>query len=262
MIAILESSAMAQELISNWDLIACLPDDIKVVQRALFDKEVMSLFYDEKLTEYSVCCHLVSNDQNYTGVRNSLKACFLINRVILNFPSSAFSRISEMDGLESILSINHKEFVERIRNGFKHKDPGTLFFTISKLLPTNSLESTSTIISGIESALAKLGYSLAEIKAESKKEMEEVYNNLKALPASIIDVIATSGMQNYQMIDWSKVRLPFDKLELPRCCLGDLTEAVVLSKAESPIGKLKLDDVFDELVHGNIWVENLNEACI
>ncbi|WP_063654439.1 hypothetical protein [Aliivibrio fischeri] len=262
MISILESSAMAQELINNLNLIQCLPSDIKTVQASLYDNEIMSLVYDEKLTEYSVCCHLVSNDQKYAGVQNSLKACFLINRVILNFPSSAFSTLSKLENLEDILSIYSEEYIERIRNGLRYQDHGTLFFMISKLLPSNSLESTPSIISGIDTALAQLGFSLTEIKAEAKKEMDEVYKNLKALPTSLIDVIATSGKKNFQLIDWSHVRLPFEKLELPRCCLGDLNEAIVLSKVDSPIGKLKLDDVFDELSDGNIWVEKLNEACI
>ncbi|WP_394136455.1 hypothetical protein [Aliivibrio fischeri] len=262
MISILESSAMAQELINNQDLIASLPGDKRAVQEALYNKEVMSLVYDKNLTEYSVCCHLISNDQHYSGVSNSLKACFLINRIVLNFPNVAFERLSQIENLDSILSIYEQQYIEKVRNGFKNRDYGTLFFVLSKLLPINSLESVPQILSGLELALEKLGSPLNQIKLESEEEMNAVYKDLIALPASIIDTIANSGMNNYGLINWSVSRLPFNKLELPCCYLGDLSETVILSKVDSPLSRLKLDDVFDELNAGQGWVEKLSEACI
>ncbi len=261
-ISVLESSAMAQELICTQDLIASLPEDKRAVELGLYNNEVMSVIYNHHFTEYSVCCHLVSNDQKYTGVTNTLKACFLLNRVVLNFPDSEFKRLAEIENLDEVLSIYKGESIERIRNGFKHCDHGTLFFVLSKLLPKESLESVPKIVEGIEFALSKLETSLKKVKVESDSEIKRIFSEILKLPKSVLDIIAQSGLNNYYTIDWSVVRLPFNDLELPPCYLGDLSEAVLLSKVSSPLSSLKLDDIFDELSEGQSWVEKLNDACI
>jgi hypothetical protein len=263
MISILESSAMAQELMINLDLIASLPDGVKNVQAKLFDKEIMKFVYNHELTEYSVCCHLISNDQGYAGLKNSLKACALINRLILNFPSVYFDELSERSDLGAVLKIYNEEYIDRIKNALKYKEHGVLFFIISKLLPENSLESVPKINKGIEKALNKLGYSLDCIRAESEKEVVAIHKTIMTHSQDVINVIAASGLRNYQSIEWDVCRIPFEKLELPPACLGDLSEVVLLShNTENELSQLDLDDVLEELHQGTIWVKKINEACI
>lgn len=142
-ISILEASAMAQEVLFHTFLINSTREEFKTVETVRYSKELLNYLYNHKITEYSVCVHLVANHLNCKDILASFIICALLTRIVLNFPNQAFEQVLKNCKFNEILEIpiGEYEFINYIRSGIEKRDLGTLFYLLCRALPKDSSES-------------------------------------------------------------------------------------------------------------------------
>lgn len=53
-----------------------------------------------------------------------------------------------------------------------------------------------------------------------------------------------------------------EEFKLAAALLGDSTEFSIGNSQDNTLGKINLDDLFNELYQGQLWVDRFSEACV
>jgi hypothetical protein len=260
-LSILECAAMAQEVSCTIGLILQLEDGVRDVEMQLYAAELLNYLYDRELTEYSVCAHLLSNNQTNIDIALTFKASAIVCRYILNTPFKIYKKIAETANLSSIFGPGTAEWVDKIAQGLHQNEPGFLYYLICNQLPKGCLESTAKTIAGIKVALSNLNIDIDDLKAEAALEFESYVTSIDKSKIEHIKKISKSSKKNFNIIDWDIPFLPFDELDLPPALLGDSTSINLLSGDNNNLASLDLETLFDEMFEGQAWVERFVEAC-
>jgi hypothetical protein len=259
--SILEASAMSQEIIQKVNLCLQLPNGVKDVELAQLNKDTINYIYNKNLTEYSACAHLIANYQTCTDVILAYRLCFVISRFVLNFPQKAYEQLSEEPKLDYIFAKFDHEMLTRIRAGLKHHDLGVLFYFLIFMMPVKDYQNDAELFEGICSVLKELNFDIDEIKKQADKEIKELNHKLQDSPLEGIKAIANAGYENYLSINWSNSSLKFNELHSPPLLLNDENQINIFGCEGNMLHDLDLNDLYNELIYGQIWIEKFSEAC-
>jgi hypothetical protein len=260
-LSILECSAMSQEVECNIGLIMGLEEGIRNVELGLYTRELLNYIYNRDLTEYSVCAHLLANSQTNPDIALTYKSCGIICRYVLNTPSVIYKNLSEHVDLSKVFGAGTEEWVSKIKKGLELNEPGFLFYLICKLLPNNSLESNTAMITGLKTAFEFLDIDVNYLKSEAKTEFEALLEEVNQSQVDNIIKISNSGHSNFEKINWDTPSLPFDLLDFPPALLGDSTSIQIFPGIDNGLKNLDLDKLFDDMLEGQSWVQRFTEAC-
>jgi hypothetical protein len=261
-VSLLEASAMSNEMVARLALVNELDDDARVVENRLYEKEALDYIYNQNITEYSVCVHILDNQLQCTDLFVAFQICSIITRLVLNFPKSLIGKVLDTAKIHDILGIpKGHEFEDRMQLGIRNHNLGILYYLICCALPKDSAEKKSKMVPGIEKALSRLGLSLEKMSDEAAKEVDEIGQELNGSKLSVIVALSQSGVDNFHKIPFSSTSLDFSKLSLPTVYLGDGAEVRVFGNEESLLHNIGIEEIFDELYEGHEWVERFSEAC-
>lgn len=261
-VSLLEASAMSNEMVARLALVNELDDDARVVENRMYEKEALSYIYNQNITEYSVCVHILANHLQCKDLFASFQICSIITRLVLNFPKSLIQNVLNSAQIHDILGIPEGHaFEDGMQLGIRSHNLGILYYLICSALPKDSAESKSKVIPGIERALRKLGLSLKLMSNEARKEVDEIGQELDGSKLGAINALSRSGVDNFKKIPFSSTSLDFSKLSLPSVYLGDGVEVRIFGNEESLLNNVGIEDIFNELHEGQEWVQRFSEAC-
>jgi hypothetical protein len=260
-VSILEASAMANEVITRLSLINELDDADKLVENGAYQRESLSFIYNQNITEYSVCVHIVANCLLCKDIFVAFQICSIITRLVLNFPSTLIENVLASE-IHDILDIpKDHEFEKRVRSGIRGRDLGILYFLICSALPKNTADDPKAMIAGIRLALEKINLSLDLLREEARKEIESIANDLNDSKLKAIRLLSRAGFDNFSKIPFTTSGLNVSDLSLPSVYLGDGTEVDIFRNDNSQLKDVGIEEIFDELYAGQEWVERFSEAC-
>lgn len=263
MVAILEVSAMAQEVLYKSFLVQALPEKQRIVESDLLQKEALKFVYNHQLTEYSACAHLVANTLGFTDILLTYVVCEKISTIVLNLTDNSFDKIAFNDSAKMILHIeNDKSLAEVAQRSIEGRDRGYVFYVICLLMPKKAYETDEEIIEGISSALKDMGLEFYQVIIDARREVELVSETLTKSPISSLAKLASSFLKNFdQKLSAKSGRYSFSSFDLPPVLLGDC-EIVTASPGENnDLKEYDIEEAYNELVLGQLWVERFSEAC-
>lgn len=262
-ISILEASAMSNEMATKLSLIATLNPDDKLIENRIYQREALDYIYNKNITEYSVCVHIVANHLNCNDIFVAFQVCSTITRLVLNFPTSLFDKVSTFPNIHEILGIPEAcEFDIRMRTGIKNKNIGILYYLICTALPKDTDENPTKMNIGIETALKKIGLSLYLVQDEASKEIEGIVDKLNNSKLESIKILSKSGLNNFKKIPLTSAKINPSELSIPNIYLSDSTEVSIFENENSLLKNISINDIFNELNSGYEWVMRFSEACM
>lgn len=262
-VSILEASAMSQEVLMNTEILALTEGEFQLVETGVIKRKMLTHIYNKSITEYSVCVHLLANLQECTDILASFRLCGAICRLVLNCTDEVYDAVLSADIVDTILGFEKgNDTSDRIREGLQCRDLGVLYYMLCNALPPLSYENSDSIVAGIKSSIAALGYDISELEASRALKAESLVKELKASKIETIRELATAAELNYQKLDLLIDSLPFQDLNLPPALLGDSNSMHVFGSKNNSLEDFDIDDCFDELFKGQSWVTRFSEACI
>lgn len=257
--ALLETSAIKDELNALHRYIQTLKDDEAVVERELLKKKVFAeIIYNQKLAVYNSIVHLTANLLNLNDLILSLNISAAISTICLNLPSDLISRIP-------INKVAVERWKERTKKMMENHEYGFIFFNLlynyrefykqdndynlSRLLVANNLPNEKELLSLVNK---KFDLILEEVKTKQNFQTQFSNNliegkrlfNLRGLDGSEMDTFELLEKHNYKPnIICSDTDFPLEKytinaaLKLP---MDNLTVQQWYSFA------MTIDDRFDE----------------
>jgi hypothetical protein len=262
-VSILEASAMAQELYVNAMLLRSTTDPFRTVEIARYNDEMTAYLHNPKITEYSVCFHVLANILDSVEGSEVVPLCGALTRVVLNCPERVFKKLQRSCPISKILNIQpNTEFEKRLRDGLAHRDLGILYYLICRALPLRTLKDGMNISEIIEICLAKLGVSVNEFMREGESEINTIESSLKKSQYSSIRELTSAGMENFKHVPLDNYHLDFGSLHFPPAYLVDSTSATIFQNSNNRLAEFDLERCFEELFEGQSWVERFAEACL
>lgn len=260
MVALLEASAMAQELFFHGRLVQHCVDGFRHVEQREFGKRVLDAFYDQRLTEYSVAAHIVANRLQTTDIGHSLAHSALLVRICLNATDGLFEQLAANAPVAEVLQIgSDHEFVSRVRTGLRQGSRPMLFFLLASALHTGA-DAEHSPWQNVRDVAAILGFDLNHFHQQAIEKAAKLTVALEASPLPSIRTLARMGSANLRAIRPDAPDIVFADLQLPPVILGDSNEVHLLSRER--VDGLSVDACFDELYAGQSWVERFAEACV
>jgi hypothetical protein len=262
-ISLLETSAMAQELMMHTSLLASLEKEPSIIEFAQFRRQTMDYLYNRHLTEYSVCAHLIANHQKASDALSAFVFSGTIARWVLNAPEPVFDRVAEHAPLGEVLGVpgNH-EYVAALRDGIRGKDLGALYYAIAVALPKDSWRDIASAHSALDVALSVLGLDSTEVERWQITELAKTTATLFACECESIRRVAQAGLNNFPILLRPGTSIPFSELELPKVLLGDLVYRHTLGDPQLPLATEDPELAFNQLRPLEHHASNFAEACI
>lgn len=262
--SLLEVGAMAQELFMKARLVQQLDEDIQFVeQKQLLDRE-LEVFYNSGLTEYSVCAHLVANQQSAPDILQTLRLASKIAYVALNLTTEIQERITITDDVLRKLafdpgSTEARDFVRDAEKG----DRGIWFYVISRLVPAKSHGSNDAARQGIETALGSLGVTLEEVLSSARLRIGQLAEELVLSGSGSIATFGRVALSNFderrvmdESLIWS------DRIEYPPAMYGDWVVRTFFNKESAAFEISDFEENFNQLYDLQKATANFVEACI
>lgn len=263
-VSLFETSAMAQELqqrMAFLDLIET-PGEQRI-ELARQSTIALDHLYDHRITEYSVCAHLIANYQQCSDVIRGYSLAGVVSRLVLNIAPASFALIAQQADPAELLSAPHDhEFVQRIREGLRAADHGVLYFLLCRAMPPLSYETDAAIQAGVERALTMLGITLSQVRDHSRAEVERLLQSIDNSPSVILRQLAHAGVQNHQRIAPLQTWLRFEELHLPPVLFGDMSAHMTYGRSDNLLVNLDPDACFDDLYSLASAVNNFADACV
>jgi hypothetical protein len=263
MVSILEASAMAQETLTNTDLLKLTSVDFRIVEERHFAKKHIDFLYSRELTEYSVCVHSLANKINCADAGLAFSMCARITRATLNFPITLFQKLADHCPIPAVLGVSSEhEFVGAIRDGLRHHDLGVIYYLLCNALPANVVESEEKFKEGLDIALVALGVEIEEFTLAVQAEGKQLIDMLFASPIENVKILAIAGYENFKRIHHFQERLDFSELNVPPVLLGDDAVVTLFGQETNTLRAFDLEASFFELDDGMSWVNRFSEACL
>lgn len=268
-IAILEASAMANEMLLDMELLKKLSGEEYTSHNASFADKIMKTIYDKELTEYTACVHLVSISQKCTDVLQSFILVSLITKILLNCTETLYDKILKDNKFKDLLNVNENDGVyTAIKQGLLHRNMGVLYYLLVLGLPADSYNNISVATEGVSISLSKLGLDIDIIKQLAKEDFAEKYEKILKTNNNSLRQLTIAARENFDLIDIQKLSLPFNELHLPKVILGDfdendnIAESFIYQKDNNKFEKYNIDESVTELLKGREWVKRFSESCI
>lgn len=263
MVAVLEVSATAQEILYKSFLINALSEDARIVENSMLQKESLNSIYNHELTEYSACAHLVANIHGFTDIIVAYSVCERIATIVLNFTDKCFEAISFSDLAKKTLHIDTNKSLEAVaENSIKNRDRGYIFYLICLLMPKDSYENDEKILKGISASLAAMGLDYYQVVMTARREVEIISQTLLNSPIKCISELSGSLLKNFdQKLAAKRGMYDFSSFDLPPVLLGDCAIVSASPGVGNALKKYNIEAAYNELVQGQLWVERFSEAC-
>lgn len=263
MVSLLEASAMAQELLLLSTLIQLTEPDFRLVELRHFSQRTVDYLYNPEITEYSVCAHILANQQKCSDILATFRLCAIIVRTLLNLPEQSIQKIADSCPIDQLLkSPDDIAFAKGIRNGLRHGDLGVLYYLICTALPERSYVSRGAAINGVNEALRILGADFENVRSEATTRAAELCADIVNTTIQPISAIAKAGYDNFQKISNSEPELNFAALSLPPSLLSDSSVSIIFDADGNMLKDFDFENCFDQLCAGQSWVERFAEACV
>lgn len=175
--ALLEASAVAQELNSKVSIISALEDPVthKIESDKLL-KNTLDELYDENLVEYSVVAHKIANSFNIKDAVEAYNIAARVTRLILNLTDDVINLLSP----ELLLSEKFSVFFDPYKSAVKYQDHGAIFsLIIDSLFCKYQSKGVQVSNDNLEDLLEALfsqnvGLNLPDIFSRSKDAVSQV----------------------------------------------------------------------------------------
>lgn len=263
-VAVLEASAIAQELLASIDLIE-RSEDTEIKYAEITNKNIEFL-YDARLTDYSVCAHLVAN---HLGCKDFLLVARIIatlTRIILNTSPSSFDDIHRnIESTPYFLGMPKTEdttrIKKRIRTALKFRDMGALFFLMAQCMPKMP-KPPSEFQSFISQTLAQSGFKKDWIE-KSKDHASQLIRTVESFDIPHLTKFALCGLKNYTTLLNSGHQIDFNKMHLPSCYIARDTEVISISDfQQNELADIDLLDIWELGTETEVWVGKVESACL
>lgn len=264
-ISLLETTAMAAELAVSISLIKRIENEgERTVQATLFETQTLKYLYDENLTEYSVCAHMVANHFGIKDAAIAFEVSAVIARVVLNSSHSVYNTVLKNIKIffDHMGLANGQQEAKAIRRGLENYDPGVLFYVLCMRMegPLGSLPQLGLTLM---TTLLTLGVHYErDYKTSAIKEAGEIFKEIGSSPVEAIATLAAAGLDNFNNMIGRYGLLDLHNMNLPPVLLGDSAQYKFHEVAGNKLNDLDLDEIYLEMLDGQIRMENFGDACI
>ena len=262
-ISLLETSAMAQEMMIRASLLGRLNAEAAIVESADFSRRTLQYLYNRDLTEYSVCAHLVANHQQASDALLTFFLSGTIARWVLNAPARAFEHVAERALLGRIVGAaeNHP-YVAALREGIRAEDLGALYYAIVAALPEAAWRQGAAVQPAVEASLAALTLEPDTVARWRREDMAELAARVAASACPALRQLAAAGLSNQAHMTPYDVALPFAKLDLPQVLFGDMQYRHAIGNPTLSLAQIDPEIAFGQLHRLERYAANFAEACV
>lgn len=262
-VSLLETSAMAQELILRTALHNRLASTDRMIELGEFSRRTLGYLYDRDLTEYSVCAHLLANHQNCSDALSTFMLSGVVARWVLNAPVRAYARVASHAPLGRLLGAMESDpFVAALRDGVRSGDVGAMYYAMVAALPVDAWRRATIAQPAMDTAMANLTLEPNTVIDWRLHEVEVVAAQLGRSPSRAIRRLAAAGVGNMAQLTPYTAALPLAQLDLPQVMLGDLQYRHALGDAALPLATIDPEEAYRELHALERYVANFAEACV
>jgi hypothetical protein len=265
-ISLLETGAMAAEMRVASSLLRRIEDDNeRIVATKLFEDESFEYLYNPKLTEYSVCAHLVANRFNISEATQAFWGSSIIARVALNTSTTVYNTI-----LKNVLVFFDKVGLrysepeaKAIRRALGNYDSGALFYVLCMMMDNEALESSAKFAVSLVVTMAKFGVHFErDYEKTALQEAETIVAELKGSAFVTIANVANAGFENLSTMIGGFGTLHLDEMNLPPVLLGDNTEYEFHAVASNKLRGLAVEESYFEMSDGQERMQEFGDACL
>lgn len=263
-ISILEASATSQELLAGIELIN-ISEDPQIKHKDITDKN-LSFLYDARLTDYSVCTHLVANNIACKDILMVARIVATLTRVVLNTPPTVFDDIIRtIDRTPYFLMLKGQPessiIKKRMRDALRFRDLGGLFLLLARCMPA-APKSPVEFQTFIATTLTRAGY-----KQDWAKKADVHANQLLQSVANFklphITQLASCGVQNFIELMNSGYQIDYTSMHLPPCFIEKDTDILSIFNIEkNKLAGVDIEKMYELGGNTESWVGKIESACI
>jgi hypothetical protein len=262
-VSLLETSAMAQELLLRNELLNRLKPEDRLIESGEFSRSTMQYLYRRDLTEYSVCAHLLANQQQLVDALSTFMLSSVVARWVLNAPPRAYARVSKHAPLGRLLGTTEKHpFVVALRDGIRSGDLGAMYYAMVTAMPPDAVQQLPTVHTAMENAMAALALEPSAVIDWRAEVLDKIDERLRRSPSQVIRSLAAAGIRNASQLPLFPIKLPFAQLDLPKVLFGDYEYRHTMGNAALSLADVDPERGFTELFELERYVAKFAEACV
>lgn len=262
-VSLLETSAMSQELVQRYALLAAVEGAEALVESRFQSSKAIEHLYNHRITEYSACAHLIANQQKCKDVLHAYRLGGRLSRLVLNVPIRCFAEMADIQSLADIFDVDPEhEYVQRVQRGLLVGDAGVLYHVLCAAMPQGSFLTEEAANVGIEAAFARVGTSLTRIDQLAREEVRAIAAKVATSPSAVLQRIAAAGEQNFDRLSRMGGTLLFNELHVPQVLFGDYESRITFGCEDNLLQDLDIDACFNELHPLEQAIHNFAEACV
>ncbi|MDG2509376.1 hypothetical protein [Stenotrophomonas maltophilia] len=262
-LSLLETSAMAQELLTRMSVLAEVAGEEANVEKVMQVEKILKYLYDHTITEYSVCAHVVANIQQCSDILLGYSLAGMLSRFSLDFPRAAFEPLSATPLLPVLFGVPDGDpSVQLIREGLRLGDRGILYYVLAHALPKGATDSIAVMGGALRYAVERLGLRMEALREWTLEEGRLLELQVRQGPSEGLRALANAGVQNQAAISQSAIRLDFNSLQVPQALLGDCESHAIYDSDHNVLGRVSSEQFFNELNFLERATADFSEACI
>jgi hypothetical protein len=262
-VSLLETSAMAQELLVRAALLGRLDKDAAIIESRLLSQRTLEYLYNRELTEYSVCAHLVANQLGIEDVLLAFSLSGTIARWVLNAPVQVFERVAGHAPLGRILGVGEDhEYIIALRDGIRARDMGALYHAIVSALPSTTPQKVDAVQEAIEASLESLTLHSETVAEWRAAEIAHLFSMLSDSECPALRQLAASGLSNHIYMKANDFVLPFNSLDLPKVLFRDCEYRHAWGNPTLPLAQVDPEIGFAYLHSLELFANRFAEACV
>lgn len=265
LISILESSAMAQETLTRLNLIHRTEDP--KFHTIEYNQENLDYLYNSKLTEYSVCAHLIANHISCKDIIITYRISAVLTRIVLNTSPETFNHIHRNFDKTPYYLISkgysdEKLIKKRMKDALRYRDHGALFYLIVSSMPRRVPENWLELYKIIGETLALVQFP-KNWHFLSLEYAENLQKNITSANINQITEIAKSGHENLQKLIYPCESINFNELNLPPCHISRYgMQFQLFNNQSNKLKNINLDDYYQEGTETEVWIDSFSKSCL
>jgi hypothetical protein len=183
--ALLETSAVWSELKMKEESLAFLGEDERVVEVALWTRQLREYMYNPHLTEYTAPAHILSASCGIGEVLSTYERAALLAQIAFNLPKRLLSYI-KIEGFPDGVNDKFRQLAE----------PGFIYAALCRSAPKSTPDAVAR--ESLERTLSSANLpSRAEILAEASENMRTLLNELPP-NAAVLRLLIKIGLQLHE----------------------------------------------------------------
>ena len=265
-ISLLEVGAMAAEMDTAMSLLRRIGDeDQRLVATSLYERETFEYLYNPKLTEYSVCAHLVANHFNQSEATLAFWAASIIAKIALNASLDVFNIIlKNIRVFFDAVGLRYSDVeAKAIRRALGNYDVGALFYVICLLMDKGALKTPASFGASMVITMARLGVHYErDYERTALQEAQGIFAEIKENSFDTIVRVASAGFENLNTMIGGFGMLKLSQMHLPPVLLGDSKQHEFHPVDSNMLKGVELEASYYEMCEGQERMQNFGDACI